>query len=870
METPSNLGHYRILRRLGGGGMGEVFLAEDTHLQRKVALKTLPAFIAADPDHRARFEQEARAIAALNHPNIVTVHSIERSGDVSFITMEWVDGESLRTLVNPQGLRPHRFLDIAIPLAGAVSAAHNHGIAHRDLKPDNVMIGRDGRVKVLDFGLAKLAGPAAAPDDVTMADALHTGEGRIVGTTAYMSPEQAEGRTVDRRTDIFSLGIIFHELLTGHRPFAGDSHAAVISSILRDTPPAVTDLNPQVPPEFARVVLRCLAKDPAERYQDAGDLQHDLEELKHALRAGTMRGAVWRRWRRLIWLPIALAAGGVAMFVWGPKLFQRTPNLKDARFKQITYDAGEELSPSVSPDGKTVVYTSRGSGDLDVFSLRIGGANPVNLTRDSPADDSQPAFSPDGDLIAFRSERDGGGLFVMGATGESVRRLTDFGFNPAWSPDGRAIVCVTGNLESPVLRLTRSELWRVDSQTGARTLIFAGDAAQPRWSPRGHRIAYSSRSAERATGDVWTIAAAGGEPVAVTTHAANDWTPEWSPDSRFLYFASDRDGSMNLWRVRIDEESGKPLREPEPVTRGAGVANESPALSRDGRRIVYVARQESSNVHRIAFDPAAETVSAAPAGVTRGTRPAGVPSVSSDGSLIAFEWSGNPRDIAVIQPDGTGLRQLTDDAHRDSMPVWSPDGKRLAFHSDRSGAYELWTIGRDGSGLRQLTEARGAHYAAWSPDGRFLSYSVHSPHRAEIFEVDRPWREQKVRVLPRLVDADQLYEINAWAPDGKRVAGQLHRADRTHGGIGVHTLGTTSVDWVVDFGEFPVWLSDGRRLLFVGQDKLFLVDTATKRVKELLSVPNVSIGQFALAPDNRTIYYTASSREADIWMAEMR
>jgi Tol biopolymer transport system component len=870
MQTPSELGHYRILRRLGGGGMGEVFLAEDRQLQRKVALKTLPSYIASDPEHRARFEQEARAIAALNHPNIVTVHSIERSGDVSFITMEWVDGGLLRDVVQPQGLTPPQFLDIAIPLVSAVSAAHNQGIAHRDLKPENVMVGTDGRVKVLDFGLAKLTGGISTSDDVTVIEAINTGEGRIVGTVAYMSPEQAEGRTVDRRTDIFSLGVIFHELLTGSRPFTGESQAAVISSILRDTPAPVSEVNAAIPRELSRIAQRCLAKDPGQRYQDAADLRHDLEQLKQDLTSGSLLAPLrFRRWHRLAWLLLA-AIIGLPILVWAPWPRRRPPDPANATFKQVTHDAGEELSPSLSPDGNTVVYVSGTSGNLDVYSLRVGGENPVNLTRESTADDSQPAFSPDGDRIAFRSERDGGGIFVMGATGESVRRLTDFGYNPAWSPDGRSIVCVTGNLESPALRLTRSELWRVDVASGKRVKISDGDAAQPRWSPNSSRIAYSSRSAERATGDIWTIAETGGEPVAVTTDAANDWTPEWSPDGRFLYFASDRGGSMNLWRVRIAEPSGKVLRDPEPVTRGAGLANQSPALSRDGRRIMYVAQQASSNVHRVAFDPDAETITGATAHVTRGTRPAGLPSVSPDGDLIAFEWSGNPRDIAVVRPDGTGLRQLTDDAHRDSVPVWSPDGKRVAFHSDRSGAYELWVIGRDGSGLRQLTEARGAHYAAWSPDGRFLSYAIHNPQRAVIFEVDRPWKEQKPRVLPNPGQADQLYEIASWAPDGKRVAGHLHRADRTHGGIGIHTLGTRSIEWAVDFGEFPVWLKDGRRLLFVGDDKLFLVDTRTKRVKEIFSAPNASIGQFALAPDNRTIYYTVSSREADIWMAEMR
>src|SRR5215471_4770191 len=273
MNTGETVGHFRILEPLGKGGMGEVFVAEDTRLHRRVALKVLPPLFAADPEHRERFEREARAVAALNHPNIVTIHSVEEHGGEMFLTMELVDGKPLSDVIQRGGLPLERLLRIGSEVADAIAAAQQQGITHRDLKPANVMITPSGRAKVLDFGLAKLkdAETAAPADDLTRMSSRSdlTGEGKIVGTVAYMSPEQAEGKPVDSRSDIFSLGVVLHEMATGDKPFKGDTNVSVISSIIKDTPPSVTDSNPSLPAELARIVRRCLAKDPERRYQTA-------------------------------------------------------------------------------------------------------------------------------------------------------------------------------------------------------------------------------------------------------------------------------------------------------------------------------------------------------------------------------------------------------------------------------------------------------------------------------------------------------------------------------------------------------------------------------------------------------------------------
>ena len=282
----ATLGHYRIVELLGKGGMGEVYLAEDTKLQRRVALKILNPDLAGDADRRERFEREARAAAALNHPNIVTIHSVETVGDVVFLTLELVDGQTLADILPSSGLSLDRILAIAIPLTDAVGAAHQRGIVHRDLKPANVMIASDGRVKVLDFGLAKLREESQLPDNTLGPTRAHTADGRILGTVAYMSPEQAEGRSVDQRSDVFSLGVMLYEMAAGERPFKGDTALSILSSILRDTPRPLSDLKRDLPGDFARIIRRCLAKDPEDRYQTAKDLRNDLRALREDLGSG--------------------------------------------------------------------------------------------------------------------------------------------------------------------------------------------------------------------------------------------------------------------------------------------------------------------------------------------------------------------------------------------------------------------------------------------------------------------------------------------------------------------------------------------------------------------------------------------------------
>jgi len=328
---------------------------------------------------------------------------------------------------------------------------------------------------------------------------------------------------------------------------------------------------------------------------------------------------------------------------------------------------------------------------------------------------------------------------------------------------------------------------------------------------------------------------------------------------------------MNLWRVPVDEVTGKPLGRPQSLTTGGGADSQHISISADGRRVAYVARVESKNIQRVGFDPIAGVIRGAGEWVTRSSRAFDQPSVSPDGQRLAFNALGKQEDIFVASIDGSGLQQLNNDAYKDRAARWSPtDPERLAFYSDRSGAYEIWTVRRDGGEAQQLTRSPGAHYPVWSPDGRLMAFSSHSPNGAYIFDVTKPWDQQKPRALPGMDDRTLTFEIWGWSPNGRLLAGQKHLTDLSHAGIGIHEIGTSRIDWVTDFGEWPVWLSDNRRLLFSHEGKLFLVDTATRKSHQLMALPQRSLGSVGLSPDGRTIYYTVMAAEADVWLMTMK
>jgi eukaryotic-like serine/threonine-protein kinase len=897
----TQIGHYRVLSRIGSGGMGEVFLAQDTSLGRNVALKLLRSEFTRNEDRLRRFRQEARSASALNHPNILTIHEIGQVGSLHFMATEYVEGETLRQHMTRASLTLRQALDIAIQVASALAAAHQAGIIHRDIKPENLMRRSDGYVKVLDFGLAKLAKTEGIDTSAPTRHKVETEPGVVMGTVSYMSPEQARGLAVDTRTDIWSLGVVIYEMVAGRQPFEGETASDVLSLILQKEPLPLAHFLPEVPGELERIIRKALRKDKEERYQTAKDLLIDLRNLKKELEFSAelerstppMSGKGISSGPSAATTPHstssaeyivteikqhkrAAASIGVTIVVLSALglyvLSRRSPSTKEAplrnvTFTQLTDQAGPEYFPSLSSDGKSFVYAAYASGNWDIYLQRVGGKNPVNLTKDSPADDTQPAFSPDGELIAFRSEWEGGGIFLMGATGENVKRLTDFGYDPVWSPDGKEIACADEAVLTPAFRTHPSQLSAVSVATGEKRLITKVDAVQPNWSPHGYRIAYQGRR-NFAQRDIWTIPAGGGEPVEVTNDPAMDWDPVWSPEGNYLYFVSDRGGSMNLWRVPIQEQTGKVLGAPEAITTPSPYIAHL-TFSRDGRRMAYVHMVRNGNLQRVAFDPVRETVVGQPGWITQGSRLALVPDLSPDGEWLTFDTQTDKQeDIFVVKRDGTGLHQLTDDSYKDRAPRWSPDGKRIAFFSDRSGKFQIWMINADGSGLQQITYAPdGVTNAIWSPDGAHLACRNLATFDSSIFEVGKSWQEQSPKTLPPMSDSGEHFGVWSWSPDGRKLAGMQTRSGAPPSGVVVYSLESQQYEKLTDFGAFPVWLSDSRRLLFQRQSKLYLIDSQSKKIHEVLSVAPYEFGVGVTVPrDNRLIYFSLLTTEADIWL----
>jgi eukaryotic-like serine/threonine-protein kinase len=856
------LGTYEIAGALGAGGMGEVYRARDTRLNRDVAIKVLGDAFVDNPDRLARFEREAQTLASLNHPHIAHIYGVIEKP--AALVMELVEGEDLAQRLARGAIPPGDAVPIARQIADALEAAHERGVVHRDLKPANIKLTPDGLVKVLDFGLAKTADPGVvsgnAPDSPTLTSPLTmTQIGVVLGTAAYMAPEQTRGRTVDRRADIWAFGCVLYEMLCGRRPFGGTELSDILAAIVRDAPD-LTALPPSTPTVVRTLIERCLEKDPKDRLRDIGEARIALS--RPAATAPAPARSISRT-------PVLWAAGGV--LVGAAVVLSVTPRDRGgqpviASFRQLTELPGAEINPDISPDGRQVIYAGGSPGNRDLYLLRVGGGRAINLTAASPADDLQGSFSSDGERIAFRSERDGGGLFVMGATGESVRRITSAGFDPCWSPDGKRLAYATEGVDDPYSRVTRSELWTAEVESGASTRLWTGDAVQPAWSPKGTRIAFwVNREGQR---DIATIAASGGTPVAVTSDAATDWAPQWSPDGRWLYFVSDRGGSPNLWRIAIDEATGLTRGAPEPVTNGVR-ALASARFSRNGARMVIGATDRIFELSLTDLNAAQPD-----AGATRSTiRTAslGWCAPSRDASWLACTSRTGQEDIVLMRADGSETRRLTDDGFKDRIAAWSPDDRTLAFMSTRSGRWQLWAIGADGSGLRPLTDLDDdIAWGAWSPDGQRLAIASSSVQPYGMWLID-PSRTE-TRATARFIPTNYRMGVDTWSSDGTLLAG---------GEVAPSGNPTALMVWGVAAGrlrkriELPLVRSSSLDVLFVPgshevltitPDGIALVDADSGRWRLIRKMQPPF--EPRLSGDGRTLLVERASNAEDLWLME--
>jgi len=906
------LSQYRLVDKIGAGGMGEVWRAEDTVLHRTVAIKVLPSALADDAERLARFQQEARAVSALNHPNLVTLFEVGTHEGVSYMVMELVEGETLRDKMGrsqaatsgagtaagtggdtgpgwsgssgtPRSKLPvRRAMDIAIQMAHGLAAAHERNIVHRDLKPENIVITRDGRVKILDFGIAKLLEPTN--DSITMAQTVAGGTepGTVMGTVGYMSPEQVRGAEVDHRSDIFSLGVILYEMLSGQRAFRAATSVETMNAILHDDPPTLMT-GPHLSPAIDRLVRRCLEKEKEQRFQSSHDLAYALEAVKDTSGAmplpessvsgsgaSTRRGLVRSLLLTLLTLVIGAAVGRTLLSNHERAQASDARVARQSRMVPLTFESGPEGQPSVSPDGRFFVYIALDGGDWDIFQQRVGGENRINLTADSPEHDWAPQFSSDGEHIAFRSQRDGGGIFIMGATGESVRRLTDFGFNPKWSPDDRSIVFGEEDVPSPLNRNLVSALWVADVGSGETHKIYEGDGVEPSWSPDGRTIAFWGLP--RGTGKriLYTMPATGGTPQPLNDDDYFNWNPAWSSDGRTLYFASTRGGTMDLWSMPMDPATGLAIGAPQPLTMGSG-ENAGASVTRDGSKILFSSYRAQSVIRRLAVDLAnpdsARVV--VPEMILRTSRDFWEVRPSPDGRLLVIKVADPDEDLFVCHTDGSGLRRLTQDSFKDRNPRWGPDSQVIYFHSDRSGRYEIWSIRADGSGLTQVTDLTGQHVVTPypSPDGNRLLVFSHQ-EGAGIIDLTSGLPVKQVQWLA-IPDSSLVLRSRIWTPDGESFLLSTGRTGpRRTGPLLRYSLRKQSYEMLPATPNIRGWLVPGQSLLCREDNRYLSHDLETGEERTLFHVNESQELMDDPSSDGKWIYVLDLEGESDIWMLE--
>ncbi len=761
------LRHYRIVEKIGEGGMGVVYRARDEHLKRDIAIKVLPPELMTDPERKKRFVQEARAASALNHPNIVTIYDVTSEGGIDFIAMELVAGKTLDQKIGRKGIKLDEALKFAVQIADALAAAHAAGIVHRDLKPANILVTESGHVKVLDFGLAKLTQPLNGERADSSSAAMSTEEGQIVGTAAYMSPEQAEGKPVDARSDIFSFGSVLYEMVTGRRAFQGESSASIISEILKSEP---LPLNAGIPHDLEIIIARCLRKDPARRVKHMDDVWLALEDLKEESGSGEpsktepQPRSVRRRIATWATAAVLLFLGAGSAFLYLHRISREAP---PADIVTLTNYPGTQGHPSFSPDGSRVAFHWDGpkEDNFDIYIKPVGSGPPRRLTFD-PGAERSPRWSPDGNWIAFSR---GGFVYLIPPEGGKERRLCR-GVASSWSPDSRFLAIQRReSSETPTL------IYLVSAEAGEESGPVTSPPSQSLgdiWaeiSPDGKSFAFArihGRGGEFAA-DIYIQPIANGKPAGEAWRLTNDdrrviGARAWTLDGSEIVFSSNRGGRRSLWRVAVSPgaeprrvpgtddavsatvargtpgrlvysrsyvgtsiwrkriaEKGNSVGAPERLLASHG-QEWDPQFSPEGSRIVLRSDRSGFDEIWVCRSDGSEPVQLTS---FRGSRHAGAPRWSPDGQRIAFDSQGpNGVNIFIVNAEGGEPHKVTEGDWSDIRPCWSKDGQWIYFGSNRSGTNQIWKVSASGSNPRQVTQD-GGFECFESLDGKQLFYT---------------------------------------------------------------------------------------------------------------------------------------------------
>jgi eukaryotic-like serine/threonine-protein kinase len=878
LSAGTRLGPYEILGPLGAGGMGEVYRARDTRLDREVAVKILSDRHVGNPEARARFEREAKAVAALSHPNILALHDVGTSGDLLYAITELLHGSTLaeRLLGPPLPLR--KTVDFALQIARGLSAAHERGVVHRDLKPENVFVTGEGLVKILDFGLARAALPAAEGGVSRVATlGPATEPGTVLGTVGYMSPEQVRGQALDARSDLFSFGAVLYEMLTGRRAFQADTAADTMSSILREEPPEAAASGRAAPPALDRIVRHCLEKNPAERFQSARDLIFSLEAVASswdsaegkAAVAAAPRATALRRVpiRALAILLLGGALGVAAALVWGQKPPGPPPILRT-----LTY-SGTDSDPSASFDGRLIAYASEREGRRRIWLKQHPGGDEVALTS---GPDSLPRISPDGTQVLFvRHEQERDALFRIPVVGGEPRRVLDDAYEGDWSPDGRRIVFLRRDDSTRSVSVGVADA----SGEGARIVAtVAGRLEYVRWSPAGNQVAMRRLEGENSPQVLLLVDVAEGSQRTLVPPPPSGAVsgPAWSADGRALIFGQLESfvftnvagGAARIVRQEIASSRAETLMWiPSP----ADVVD----ILGPGRLLMNI-RSQRANLMEV---PLGGTSAAAARGrwLTRGSSVDRQPAVSPDGRWVisSSNRAGN-LDLWKLSLSDGSLRRVTEDAADDWDPAFTPDGRSILWSSSRSGHFEIWMCDADGTRARQVTnDGFDAENPTMTPDGLWVVYSSSNPEHSGLWKI-HPDGSGATRLVPGSWSTPEV------SPDGRWVVFRSQAVPRVLHVARVEDGELQPFPIEIPGGLFTArarWMPGGRALAFIALDTAgalgvqvqdFVPGRDTRTSRRILSAfdPELPVESFGIAPDGSRVIYSRYERSTALMLAE--